>query len=55
MRDGDIDDILKKAADAGNKAAAPKAGAAEKPAENQTPANKPAENKEAEPADPFAK
>jgi tetratricopeptide (TPR) repeat protein len=47
--------LIKKAADAGNKAAAPKAGAAEKPAEKQTPANKPAENKEAEPADPFAK
>ncbi len=47
--------LLKKAADAGSKVTAPKAGAAEKPAEKETPAIKPAENKEAEPADPFAK
>jgi tetratricopeptide (TPR) repeat protein len=47
--------LLKKAADAGSKVAAPKAGAAEKPAEKEMPADKPAENKEAQPADPFAK
>jgi tetratricopeptide (TPR) repeat protein len=47
--------LIKKAADAGSKVTAPKAGAAEKPAEPQTTADKPAENKEPQPADPFAK
>ncbi len=47
--------LMKKAADAGSKATGSQAGAAEKPAEKETPANKPADNKEAEPADPFAK
>ncbi|MGD0655173.1 MAG: hypothetical protein ABSA16_12570 [Thermoguttaceae bacterium] len=46
--------LIKKAAGGGNKTV-PQAGAAKESPEKATPADKPADNKEAEPADPFAK